>query len=140
MAKAQERSGIEPNKAPRLTRQQSLGALPVRNPVVTARKLDNGDAELTIPRREDWKGKLLSWVFYIPKERRIILEGIGAEVWEMCDGEHSVTQMIALLVKKYKLSPREAEASLVEYLRRLGKRKLIAFALPKTEGSNAGRG
>jgi hypothetical protein len=41
--------------------------------------------------------------------------------------------MIAVLAKKYKLSPREAEVSLVEYLRTLGKRKLIAFALPLAE-------
>jgi hypothetical protein len=138
MSKNRGPAGIRQNKAPRLTRQQSLNARPVRNPAVQARKLDNGDAELTIPRREDWLGKLLSWVFYIPKERRVILEGIGAEVWELCDGEHNVTQMIALLVKKYKLSSREAEASLVEYLRSLGKRKLIAFALPRIEGPDKG--
>jgi len=105
----------------------------VRNPAITARKLDNGDAELTVPRREDWVGRLLAMLFYAPKERRVILEGIGAEVWELCDGQHAVSQMIAVLAKKYKLSQREAEVSLVEYLRTLGKRKLIAFALPLAE-------
>jgi len=114
-----------------LTRQQSLAARPLRNPAISARKLENGDMELTVPRRKDGLGKLLALVFYIPKERRVILEGIGSEVWDLCDGERPVSQMITWLAQKHKLNPREAEVSLVEYLRTLGKRKLIAFVLPQ---------
>jgi hypothetical protein len=114
-----------------LTRQQSLAARPLRNTAVGVKKMENGDIELTVPRRRDWLGKLLALLFYIPKERRVLLEGIGSQVWELCDGEHSVAQMIGWLAEKHKLDPREAELSLVQYLRTLGKRKLIAFAVPR---------
>jgi hypothetical protein len=40
--------------------------------------------------------------------------------------------MIDALVKQHKLTRREVEASLTEYLRKLGKRRLIAFAVPKS--------
>jgi len=116
---------------PRLTRQQALSALPVRNQVLSVRRLENGDTEITIPRREDWVGKLLAFCFFVPKERKVVLEAIGSAVWEMCDGEHTVSQIAAALVKMHKLGRREAETSLTEYLRRLGRRRLIAFVVPK---------
>ena len=119
-------------RAPRLTREQSLGSLPVRNTLVTYQQLEDGETELTIPLRNDWVGKLLSFIFFVPKERKVILEAIGSDVWALCDGEHNVNQIVDTLAKKYKLNRREAEASLTEYLRRLGKRRLVAFAVPKS--------
>jgi len=118
-------------RAPRLTRQQALSALPVRNLSLSSQRTENGETEITIPRREDWVGRLLVLIFFAPRERKVILEAIGSDIWEMCDGQHSVAQMVEALMAKHKLNRREAEASLTEYLRRLGKRRLIAFAIPK---------
>jgi hypothetical protein len=121
----------KPKRVPRLTREQSLSTLPVRNSLVEFTHTESGETEITIPRRTDVIGKLLAMVFFIPKKHKIVLESIGTDVWDLCDGEHNVDQISDALVKKYKLNRREAEASLTEYLRRLAKRRLIAFAIPK---------
>lgn len=121
----------KPKKVPRLTREQSLSALPVRNTLVEYTRTEEGETEITIPRRKDLLGRLLGLIFFVPRKRKIVLESIGTDVWELCDGEHNVDQITDVLVKKYKLNRREAEASLTEYLRRLAKRRLIAFAIPK---------
>ncbi|NIM05859.1 MAG: PqqD family peptide modification chaperone [Armatimonadetes bacterium] len=144
MSANQEKIAVKMQKGkPRLTRRQALSALPVRNQAFAVRRTENGETEITVPRRNDWLGKLLSLILLIPKERKIVLEAVGSEVWDMCDGAHTVSQMADALVKKHKLDRREAETSLTEYLRRLGKRRLIAFAIPKTalerKSSAAGR-
>ncbi len=119
------------SRPPRLTRQQAFGAFPVRNQAVSARRTEEGETEITLRRREDWVGKIFSLVLFVPKERRIVLETIGTDVWDLCDGNHSVAQIADRLVAKHKLTRREAEASLAEYLRRLGKKQLIGFVVPK---------
>jgi hypothetical protein len=121
----------KPKRVPRLTREQSLSALPVRNTLVEYTRTEEDETELTIPRRTDLVGKLISLAFFVPRKRKIVLESIGTDVWELCDGEHNVDQITDTLVKKYKLNRREAEASLTEFLRRLAKRRLIAFAIPR---------
>jgi hypothetical protein len=126
------RINMKKRRVPRLTHEQSLGALPVRNTLVEYRRTEEGEIEISIPRREDLIGKLMALAFFVPKKRKVVLEAIGSAVWEMCDGEHTVSQMIDALVKQHKLTRREVEASLTEYLRKLGKRRLIAFAVPKS--------
>jgi len=86
---------------------------------------------LTVPRRADWVGRVLAFAFAVPKERRIVLDRVGADIWELCDGEHTVDGIIAALSEKYKLNRKEAEVSLTSYLRQLGRRGLIGFAVPK---------
>jgi hypothetical protein len=121
----------KPQKAPRLTREQSLSALPVRNTLITARVLENGETELTVPRRDDWLGNAIARLLFAPRTRRVVLDSIGSFIWELCDGEHDVRQITEALAAKYKLTHREAETSLTEYLRTLGRKRLIAFAIPK---------
>jgi len=90
---------------------------------------------ITLELRKDWKTKLLSKLFYIPKRRRISLDEVGSRIWELCDGDHTVRDLIEFLRKKYKLNPKEAEVSLTNYLKQLGKKRLVAFAVPMREGS-----
>jgi hypothetical protein len=123
---------MKSRRAPKLTHEQSLNAFPVRNTLVQYQRTEEGEVEITIPRREDLLGKMMALVFFIPKKRKIILEAVGSDVWEMCDGQHTVSQIIDALVRKHKLTRREVEASLTEYLRKLGKRRLIAFAVPQS--------
>jgi len=123
---------MKKRRASGLTREQSLSALPVRNTLVEYCRTEEGEIEISIPRREDLIGKLMALAFFVPKKRKVVLEAIGTAVWEMCDGEHTVSQMIDVLEKQLKLTRREVEVSLTEYLRKLGKRRLIAFAVPKS--------
>jgi len=116
-----------------LSREQALGALPLRNQALSYRMNEDNEAEVTIKRRDDWVGKLFARFFYVPKERKVVLESIGTEVWELCDGQHTVEEIARELAKRHKLTLREAEVALTQYLRTLGKKRLIVFAVPKQE-------
>jgi len=123
-------------RQPRLSKQQALVSYPVRNQAVEWR--DEGERTvLVLRRRDDWVGRLLSLFFVVPKERKIELDPVGAHVWHRCDGRHTVEQLIHGLAAKYKLNRKEAEVSLTAFLRNLGKRKLIAIAVPQDQAQGA---
>ena len=56
-----------------------------------------------------------------------ILDEVGTEVWQMCDGHTSVATMIDRLRDRYKLDRKEAEVSLLSYLKTLGQKRFVGF-------------
>ncbi|MCD6333786.1 MAG: PqqD family protein [Candidatus Latescibacteria bacterium] len=115
----------------KISREAMLGSKPVRNELVHWDRDDNGEVLITLTRQAGWKFDLLAKIFYVPKERKIGLDEIGSAVWEMCDGKHTVDRMIRSLADKYQLNRREAEVALTTYLKQLGKKRLIGFAVAK---------
>ena len=116
-----------------VTREASFAARPVRNPVVEWDSSSEGpDLMLTIPRRRSARANVLAWMFGVPDERKLVLDEMGSFVWRQCDGEHSVQDLVAELVRQYRLSQREATVSLTTYLRTLGRRNLVAFAVDRS--------
>lgn len=112
-----------------MTRQQVLAARPVRNVKLETRTTESGEVCIIVPRRTDWVGKLLKLLVVIPKQREIELDAIGSDIWQLCDGEHTVGDIIEMLVDKYKLNQKEAEVSLSKYLDQLARRRLIGLAI-----------
>jgi len=117
-------------KKPRLSREHALQARPVRNPALKWEELDNGEVQIVLPRRRDAMGKLLSSVFYVPQSKPVSLDVVGAAVWQLCDGEHTVNDIAVALMEEHKLHRREAEVSLTEFLKMLGKRNMVGFVVP----------
>jgi len=117
-------------KKPRLSREHALQARPVRNPALKWEALDNGEVQIILPRRRDAMGKVLSSIFSVPKSKPISLDVVGARVWELCDGEHTVNEIAQALMDEHKIHRREAEVSLTEFLKMLGKRNMVAFVVP----------
>ncbi len=113
-------------KRKRLTRQESLDARPVRNPDVEWTERD-GEVLLHVP----WAPVLRSASGAPQRDRKIQLDELGSYVWTRCDGERTVLSLCESLCDDYKLSYREALVSLTTYLRQLGKRGLVGFALDK---------
>lgn len=118
-------------KKPNLTRDQALLARPIRNPALKWRAAEDGEVTVTLPRRQDWIGKLLAIFFYVPESRDLRLDVVGARVWELCDGERTVSALVDALAQEHRLHRKEAEVSLTTFLRDLGKRGMIAFAVPR---------
>jgi len=127
-------------KAPTLGRSDFLRLKPVRNPMVEWKRDEEGKVNITIPlkkfsskdegRSSKRKG-LFSKLFPKPEEKHIQLDEIGSDVWELCDGERTVKDIVDHLCEKYKLLRREVEVPLHSYLNSLVKRGLIGFILPK---------
>jgi len=105
----------------------------VRNPELEAEELEDGGLRVVAQRRNDWWIRAISLIFPVPGQRRIELDSVGKEVWEMCDGEHTLRDMIEKFEKRHKLTHAEAEWSLRNYLRDLGKRGLVGFVVEKRE-------
>ncbi|MBI4531286.1 MAG: PqqD family protein [Candidatus Latescibacteria bacterium] len=108
-----------------------LRSQPRRNPLLTWDVNADGEVTITIPRRTGWKIALLTKLFYIPKQRVITLDEVGSRVWFMCDGKHTVAQMMDHMSQVYKLNQKEVEISLLNYLRTLGKKRIIGFLVKK---------
>ncbi|MFH1569135.1 MAG: PqqD family protein [Gemmatimonadota bacterium] len=115
-----------------------LSSRPTRNELLKWEKNEAGEARITVVRQDNWKIRLLSRLFYIPRERTITLDEVGTEVWQMCTGHTSVAQMIEGLRGKYQLDRKEAEVSLLSYLKTLGQKRFVGFVL-EGEGERRGR-
>jgi hypothetical protein len=113
-----------------------LASRPARNEALNWEANEDGEVQITIRRQDTWKVRILSKAFYIPKERKITLDEVGTEVWQMCNGRTSVGQMIESLGRKYQLNRKEAEVSLLSYLKTLGEKRFVGFLL---EGEKKGQ-
>ena len=121
-------------RAGRITRKDILAAVPFRNPLIDWEIREAGAASregpevlLRVPRRQDRWGKILNRLFEGPPYRQVVLDELGTDVWQMCDGETSVEALIRALAKKHKLERREVEISLTMYLRTLARRGFIGL-------------
>ena len=116
---------------PTITRRQAQQVRPLRNPQLEWHCNDDGFVVATLTRRAGLRGKMISFFLAVPETRPVVLDEVGTFVWHLCDGEHSVEQIAAELSREYKLSHREVEVSLNEYLKMLGRRGMIAVAVPR---------
>lgn len=115
-------------KKPRLTRQQSLAAKPVRLVETALEEEPGGGGKLKVPVRQTrWSG----WLFSAPPGAVKIFEfdPIGIFVWNSCDGKTSVQQIIRTLAKRYNLNLREAEVPTVRFLHVLAKKGLVGLPM-----------
>jgi len=114
-------------KRPTMTRQQLLQARPIRNPQAEVTETDQGLLDVAIPFE---KPKGLTWFFRGKKTllRRFQLDQLGRKVWNLCDGQHTVRQLIETFSRDEGLNLREAEVSMLTYLETLGKRGIIFMA------------
>jgi hypothetical protein len=131
------------NNRPKVTRAQMLGAIPVRNATVEWARETRDESQpnvalLRIPRRSDKFGNTIAKLFKLPDYRRLELDEIGSDVWEMCDGTISVDALTRAICTKYRLNRRQAEASVTAYLRMLAERRLVALKAAKGSVAKSG--
>ncbi len=128
--------GKKKPKPPEIPRSEFLRMKPVRNPMLKWERNKQGNLSVFIPLgRPDAKIKkrdaILSKLAPPPKEKEIQLDKVGSIVWELCDGERTMNDIVVHLQEKYKLLPSEAEVSLNAYFNELSKRGLVGFILPE---------
>lgn len=114
-----------------LSREESLKSRPIRNKLLQWEKDLVNEVMIFIPRKETRWVKFLTKFVYIPKRQRILLDKLGSEVWSMCDGKNTVEDMIQKFSARHKLNRKEAETSMITYLKQMAEKGLIGFAVPK---------
>ena len=120
-------------RKPRIERKDALAIVPLRHPLVTWERSDN-EVILSIPMREDRIARAAKAIIKavriakeLPTSRLLGLDEVGSFVWELCDGQRSIDAIVMALSKEYKLTRREAEASVTMFLQTLAKKNLIGL-------------
>ena len=108
------------------TRRELLAVRPVRNPALEWVEED-GQVVLHIKRVNNWKTRLITIFTQVPESRRVVLDPIGTHVWRMLDGQNTFEAIAKSLAKEFKLMPREAELSLQQFFKELGRRGYVMF-------------
>ncbi|MBD3184217.1 PqqD family peptide modification chaperone [Candidatus Poribacteria bacterium] len=115
----------------KFTKSDVLKSYPVRNSLIKWDKNEKGEVSLVVPQKDSLWIKIITKIFMLPKSRVVALDEVGSFVWTMCDGHNSIDTIVRTLCNKYKLTRKEAEMSLMAYFRKLGKRGMVGFAVPK---------
>lgn len=113
-------------------RREFLALKPLRNPNLTWEEVEDR-VVLRVPRPDTLQVKLVNIFFPVPEERKVVLDPIGSDVWRACDGQTTIAEISKILGRNYKLGTREAELSLQQFFKDLGRRGYIGFAMPKSE-------
>ncbi len=114
-----------------LDRADILQSLPLRNQLIEWEVDDNGEVSLVIPQKETVWLRLVAKLFMLPPKRVVVLDDVGAFVWQLCDGHNSIGYIVKQLSGKYRMTRKEAETSLFTFMRQLGKRGMVGFAVPQ---------
>ena len=112
----------------RLDRRRSLAGIPVLNADVTADRGDERRLTLTIRTKRREKG-LLSRFQPAVMTRRLKLDELGSFVLSRIDGESDVMCIVDAFVTCYQVNRREAELSIVEFLKSLARRNVISIVI-----------
>jgi len=121
-------------KGPQLTREDSLAAVVVPNRQLRVERNAEGTVTLYAPfHAAAFVERIARWLGAPARagEAKVELDEVGSFVWNLCDGQRNVREMVACLADKYKLNRKEAEASLTEFLRSLAGRNLVAIVILK---------
>jgi hypothetical protein len=118
-------------EVPTISRDKALSCKPVKNIQVNETRLKTGVVMLTYPvGTRPWVAALIkrfSGADQKPVTKRLELDTLGSAVWDLLDGNRSVKQVIQEFSKTYRLHSTEAETSVTQFLRQLGKRGLVGF-------------
>ncbi len=118
-----------------LPREKFLKLKPVRNPYLKWSKSEKGEITIMLELKQTKKTGFLSKLFSLPKEvtKKVALDEVGSFVWEMCDGQHTVEEIIEELAERYKMMRQETEVALMTYFQQLTRRKFIGVLIPEVK-------
>jgi len=117
-------------KMERLSLEDLLDAIPVSNQA--ARVEDAGEGLVVyLPIRQRWWMKPpMSWALPCREERGVALDTLGAEVYRAVDGRRTVEQIVEVFAEAHRLRFHEARLAVMQFLRMLAERNIVALAVP----------
>lgn len=110
------------------SRKELFKAKPIRNASIEWEE-KNGEVSININFKRGKFFKLWRFLFSLPEKKNVKLDIIGSKVWKMCDGKNTLLDIEENLIKSYNLSRKEAEVSILEYMKNLVKRNLIGLEI-----------
>ena len=112
-----------------------LAATPYANESMQVERRRGGGLMATIPlRRPGYMVPPISWILPFSSRRRVELDAVGAVVLDMCDGRRTVETIIEKFAADHKLSFRESQISVTQFLQLLTQRGLVVIVGAKKDG------
>ena len=117
------------SKSRQMTRDESLACVPVKNNLVKESCPEPGALLLSYPvAYKSFFKKIRGLIRKNPDQtftRKIQLDRLGMDVWQLLDGEKTVRAIIKEFADLHQLHPKEAEASVTLFMKSLGEKGLI---------------
>ena len=118
-------------KGPSISRAEALNRIPVKNSQISEKRLEGGEIVIHYPItvRPLFAGliKRFGGPEVETQTKKLQLDELGTAVWDLVDGKRSVRQLVKTFAGMHRLEPREAEVSVTQFMRELGRRGLIAM-------------
>jgi len=118
-------------KPQQLSRADALCCIPVRNPLVLENRLDTGEMLLSYPDTlKPWFADILQKIkkkSELRRMRKLQLDILGTGVWDLVDGKSTVMEIIDSFAGLHQLYRKEAEVSVIQFLRELGRREIVGM-------------
>jgi len=91
---------------------------------------DRSRLTLKIPtKRPGYLVPPLSWIVRPPAFRSFLLDRTGAQVWEWCNGNATVEEVVVKFARQHNLTFHESRVSVTTYLKELVRRGALAIAI-----------
>ena len=118
------------------SRQPMLRARPIRNRAAGVEERADGSVRVTVRKhRPLFLTPPLSWIIRTRQVRRYDVDRIGARVWRLCDGNHTVEAIIDEFAAAYRLSFHEARVAVTSFIRNLVQRGAVVMLMEKEGGA-----
>jgi len=118
-------------KDPTISRAEALNRVPVKNRQLSENRLESGEVVINYPvtMRPLFAGliKRFGGPQVQTQMKKLQLDELGTAVWDLVDGKRSVRQLVKTFAGTHQLELREAEVSVTQFMRELGRRGLIAM-------------
>jgi hypothetical protein len=118
-------------KGPTISRAEALDRIPVKNRQISENRLETGEVVIHYPvtMRPFFTGlaKRFGGREAQIQIKKLQLDELGTSVWNLMDGERSVRQLVKMFAETHQLEIREAEVSVTQFIRELGRRGLIGM-------------
>jgi hypothetical protein len=118
-------------KPPQLSRTDALCCIPVRNPLVLENRMDSGEMLLSYPETlRPWFAGILQRMkkkSELRRMKKLQLDILGTGVWDLVDDKSTVMEIIDSFAGMYQLYHKEAEVSVIQFLRELGRRGIVGM-------------
>ena len=115
--------------------QEQMRSRPIRTKGPQVTEKDDGRMDISIPLRHRTIVQLLQKVLPVSKEKNLELDRLGTRLYNLCDGTHSVEELVEMHQREWLLTFFEARAMVLQYLRLLSQRNLILFLKPDEKGN-----